>query len=339
MSSEKVTGMKWTEMTFCEKVRNVLENVSVEPMVFFHIVPIVFAGLATQNLNLEKACRVNLKYSDEVCTALRSRQTEDFKVEEKNVQKMVASMSVWTTPLRSSIPALLVMFLGSWSDRKKRRKPFMLIPIVGEFMACVGLLVCVYYFYELPMEVAGFVESFFPAITGGWITMFMAVFSYMGDRTSEEMRTVRIGVLNLCGSVGIPLGTALSGVALQAIGFYGIFSLSAIMFMLSITYGIFRIKETPLMTDVKQPGNIEKHNETATNNSYRKDRFSLVRFLKEFFDLTHIKETFSVVFKRAAHNRRQRIIFLIAAQTLIMIAAHGKWRKQHLLNFYLIMLS
>lgn len=325
MSEEKGHEAKWTEMTVREKVRNVLKNVSVEPVVFFHVLPSVLAGLATQNLNLEKACRVNLNYSDEVCSALSSRKTEGFQVEERTVQKLVASMSVWTTPLRSSIPALLIVFLGSWSDRNKRRKPFMLFPIFGEFMASVGLLVCVYYFYELPMEVAGFVESFFPAITGGWTTLFMAVFSYLADITTLEMRTVRIGALNLCGTVGVPLGTALSGIALNAIGFYGIFSISAVMYMFSITYGIFRIKEFSSISNVNQQSNVEEHYPNSVPIGFDVEkRFSVWRFVTEFFDLKHIKETFLVVFKKAANNRRRRIIGLIMAQTFMMVAAHGK---------------
>lgn len=40
------------------------------------------------------------------------------------------------------------------------------------------------------MEVAGLVESIPPAMTGGWMTMFMAVFSYVGDVTTVSDKSI-----------------------------------------------------------------------------------------------------------------------------------------------------
>lgn len=65
-------------MTWKEKYNFLKDNITVEPMLACYIIPSVFASLATQNLNLEKACRVNLGYSTEVCDALSARQTGWF---------------------------------------------------------------------------------------------------------------------------------------------------------------------------------------------------------------------------------------------------------------------
>lgn len=45
--------------------------------------------------------------------------------------------------------------------------------------------------------------------------MLMGVFSYIADVTSEEDRTLRIGILNLCFSLGVPIGMAFSGILLK----------------------------------------------------------------------------------------------------------------------------
>lgn len=50
---------------------------------------------------------------------------------------------------------------------------------------------------------------------GGWFTMLMGVFSYIADITTEEERTLRIGIVNLCFSLGVPIGMAFSGVLLK----------------------------------------------------------------------------------------------------------------------------
>ena len=63
-----------------------------------------------------------------------------------------------------------------------------------------------------------FAEAVFPALTGGWFVMFMAVFTYIADITSEADRTFRIGVVNVFFSIGIPIGMALSGVMYRLIG-------------------------------------------------------------------------------------------------------------------------
>lgn len=51
--------------------------------------------------------------------------------------------------------------------------------------------------------------------SGGWFTMLMGVFSYIADITTEEERTLRIGIVNLCFSLGVPIGMAFSGVLLK----------------------------------------------------------------------------------------------------------------------------
>lgn len=63
-------------------------------------------------------------------------------------------MAGWKTFIQSSLPAVLILFVGSWSDRHGRRKPCMLLPIVGELLTSIGLLVCTYFYYELPIEAA-----------------------------------------------------------------------------------------------------------------------------------------------------------------------------------------
>jgi PCFT/HCP family folate transporter-like MFS transporter 1/3 len=86
------------------------------------ILPSCLLGLATQNLNLEKACRVNLNYGDEICDLITKRQAQNYTAEEKAVQQLVAGMQGWKTILQSFLPCLLILFWGSWSDRHQRRK-------------------------------------------------------------------------------------------------------------------------------------------------------------------------------------------------------------------------
>ncbi|KAJ8919035.1 hypothetical protein NQ315_016941, partial [Exocentrus adspersus] len=302
-------------MSWSQRYDFLMENITVEPMLACYIIPSVLASLATQNLNLEKACRVNLGYSKEVCDALTERRTQNYTFEEREVQQLVASMGVWKTMLQSALPAFLIMFVGSWSDRWGKRKPCMLLPIVGEFMTVVGLMICTFFFYELPMEVAGFVEGFFPAITGGWFTMFMGVFSYIADVTTIDMRTLRIGIVNVFCSLGIPVGLALSGVLYKKIGFYGVFSISAVMYVMALYYGWKKVKE-PKKIDVP----------TLPNQP--------CAFIRDFFDVRHLMDTFRVAFKQGENNRKLKVMLLMLVVMVVIGPMHGEMNVAYLFTRY-----
>lgn len=176
---------KWQKLNRSSKIRYVIKNITVEPLLAFFIVSSVLGNLTTQNLNLQKSCRVNLNMSDATCTALEKRIKANYtRDEEARVQELVTDMTIWQSVIQHTIPCIFVIFVGSWSDRTGKRKPVLLLPIIGELVRVLGLLVCVFYFYELPMEVAGLVESLPSSLTGGWMIMFLAVFTYIADVTT-----------------------------------------------------------------------------------------------------------------------------------------------------------
>ncbi|KAI8428699.1 hypothetical protein MSG28_007409 [Choristoneura fumiferana] len=231
------------KLTLRQRIKLIKENTTVEPIMACYVMPSVLASLATQNLNLEKACRVNLNYSNEVCDALYLRETENYTYYEEEVQKLTASIQAWKNVIQTALPVLLILFVGAWSDKTGKRKICILLPIVGEFLTCIGFIINTYFFYELPVEVAALTESIFPAITGGWFTNFVGVFSYIGDITNTENRTYRVGMVNLCMSLGYPIGSALSGVLLTWVGYYGVFSISASLYLFSLIYGYYAIED------------------------------------------------------------------------------------------------
>lgn len=140
--------------------------------------------------------------------------------------------------------AVVVSFVLSLTTRTEyyrrhgRRKPCMLIPIFGELITSIGLILCTY-FEQTPVEAAAITETLFTGLTGnvtdrlnkyqnnipfssagGWFTMLMGVFSYVADITTKEDRTLRIGIVNLCISLGVPIGMAFSGILLKLASIY-----------------------------------------------------------------------------------------------------------------------
>ncbi|XP_055682265.1 proton-coupled folate transporter [Lutzomyia longipalpis] len=301
---------EWRDLGVLAKIQYVWSNMTVEPLLALYIMPSVLSGLATQNLNLEKACRVNLAYGDVVCDALSRRDTANFTSEEQMVQQIVAKMQGWKTILQSALPCLLILFWGSWSDRHGRRKPCMMIPIVGELLSALGLIVCTYLDW-LPMEASGITESLFPGLTGGWFTQMMGVFSYIADITDKDNRTLRVGIVHLCVSLGFPLGMALSGILLKQIGFYGIFSISSAMYIIALFYGYYCVKE---------PQRESKPQKINEKNA-----------LLDFFDKDHVMETFTVAF---SGRNRVRVLMLIVVVMVVIGPMHGEMSVFYLFTRY-----
>ncbi|XP_013184458.2 proton-coupled folate transporter [Amyelois transitella] len=298
LKSETNNGVQ--NMTFIEKIKYVKSNITVEPVLALFVMPSVLAMLATQNLNLDKACRVNLEFGDEVCTALRLRKRANHSFEEDEVQKMIASVQAWKSVIQTSVPTILMLFVGAWSDKTGRRKICMILPLFGEFMTCLLNIVNTYFFYEVPVELTVFMEVIFPSLTGGWYTMFLGAFSYLGDVTSRETRTFRIGILNLCMTIGFPIGMGLSGVLLKLLGYYGVFTISALLQLTNICYVYFMLEDHRWLE--------KKDN---------KDKKTGVRsFLLEFFDIRSLKETLEIAFKKGANNRRLRVCLILSVVCL-----------------------
>lgn len=235
---EKPVKKSWKD-----KLAYIKENITVEPVLACYVIPGALSRLATQNLNLDKACRVNFNYGDTVCSALIAREGNKYMKEEIAVQELIASMETWKNLLLTAVPSLLILFLGAWSDRTGNRKICILLPIIGDMLMCLSNIMNAYFFYELPVEVTMFFEALFPALTGAWSTMYMGAFSYISDISSAESRTFRIGIANLCLTAGTPIGLVLSGILLKQIGYYGVFSVCSLLYLISIFYGFMYIQD------------------------------------------------------------------------------------------------
>ncbi|CAH2040645.1 unnamed protein product, partial [Iphiclides podalirius] len=315
-ATEKLSDDDWDELNFFQKAKHMLSLITVEPILACYVMPSVLSALATQNLYLEKACRVNLRFEHHICDALTKRQTENYTMEEEAVQTLVASVAGWKTVLQSFLPCGILIFLGAYSDRVGQRKFCMLLPIIGEFLTSIGLIVNTFFFYQLPVEVAAVTEAIFPALTGGWFTMFMGIFSYIAEVTTEEQRTLRIGIVNLFYSLGVPVGAALSGILVRKIGLYGVFSLSATLYILSFLYGLFRIKEVKRSDLNPKPSK------------------NCCAWLKDFFDIRYVKDTMTVAFKKGPNNRRLRVIMLVIVLCVVIGPIYGEMSVMYLFTRY-----
>lgn len=300
--------------SWCAKICEIVKNLSVEPILFCYSWPSMMASIAMQNLNLEKACRVNLKYTEAICDAMSIRNKTGYSEhDEQETQKIVASINGYKSIMQSVLPIVILLFLGSWSDRHARRKPCMILPLVGEIGTTVGSLISLYFFYELPVEFNCFAEAIPQGLGGGWYTMCVGVFTYVTQISTEENRTLRIGAVSVLVTISLGMGSTMSGILFNKLGFYGVFLLSIAMYTTALIYIHFRIHD------------IEE--------SIEKSEKSSVGFLKDFFDLSHIKDTIKVAFKQGPRNRKKRIC---AIMLLLMVTIAPVIGKKLIANMQLI---
>ncbi|KAF2884245.1 hypothetical protein ILUMI_21937 [Ignelater luminosus] len=301
-------------LNFVQKLRFIFSNITVEPMLVCFVLPNIMASLTTQNLNLEKACRVNLKLDNEICNALSIRNSSGYnQSDEIAVQRLVASAYVWKNVVQSIFPVILLPFIGSWSDRYKRRKTCIFLPMTGEIFTNIGFLLCTYFFYQLPMEVNVATEVLPLALTGGWNVMFLGTFTYVCAMSSVETRTLRIGVVHVLFNISLTVGNALSGVLYQIMGFYGVFSLALGIYTVGILYGIIFVKE---------------------DRRGRQKRKKGVNFLRDFFDFKHITNTFEVVFKNGEGNRKKKVYLIMFLAMMIIGPIYGEMNVLYLYTRY-----
>ncbi|XP_038210472.1 proton-coupled folate transporter-like [Zerene cesonia] len=285
--------------TIFEKLSYLKSNTTVEPILAGLVIPSMLARLAIQNLNLDKVCRVKNAYGDEICDALLQKK-DNLSSYEAEVQQVISSIEAWKSVIQTSLPTILVIFMGAWSDRTGNRKLCILLPLLGELCVCLSNILSTYFFKEISVELTMFLEAFFPSITGGWVMVYLGVFSYISDITNPESRTFRVGLVNLCLTAGIPVGTALSGILLKLWGYYGVFTVSGLIYLITLLYGYFYLESRT------KPG-------TEKVKPFK---------VSEVFSL--VKETAVVAFKKRDGNLRKKIVLTLSVVAIVYGPNHGE---------------
>ncbi|XP_063839382.1 proton-coupled folate transporter-like [Ostrinia nubilalis] len=292
-------------------------KVTVEPTVLLFIMGYMIASLATTNLSLQKACRVNLNFSDEICTAMNDQTLDSQNEFEREAQRLLARALSWRTYITATIPCVIGLFVGPWQDKTGRRKIFLVIALMGQVLGCINSMINVYFFYQLNLEVLIFTEALLDALSGGSCVVIITVFSFISTITTEKNRTFRMGLVNFSLTVGLPVGIASSGIMLRSLGFYGPFGFSLGIHLINAMYNAFVLK------DPKRTEEQKKH-----------DGQGVRYFFRTFFDLSNIKETIKVVFKNGPKRRRLRMCVLMVIVTFLFGPMFGEMSVMYMSTRY-----
>lgn len=303
-NSKSETKLSRRLKEFIKKTWAVRSKITVEPFIICYMLPSVLAGLAVQNLCLEKSCLVNLQYDEVTCKHIMQGQTHNYTQQEKKVQELVAGMTAWSYPLQTALPGIIILFVGAWSDRSGNRKTFMVLPILGKLISIIGIILSTFFFLQVGMDETALLEGLPPALAGGRVVMTMAVYSYITDITSVSERTFRLGIITAMLTLTRPIGLALSGIMMKRLGYYGVFVTACICYLIGFIYITLRLKEKP-----------KKKVEECDDPSP----------LLAVFSFKDVVATMSVAIKPREGSKRLQIILIIFAHMLIVGPVLGNY--------------
>lgn len=238
--------------SFREKCSYVLNNVTVEPSTSLFVLSFILTYLTTQNLSLQKACRVNLNFDEEICQSLKLQKVGSQDEYEMVTQKLLTKYLSARTYISATIPCLLALFAGSFSDKTGYRKIFIIVPIFGQILCCINNMINAYFFMELNLGVLIFSDAVLEGFTGGWCLLLISVYAYISAVTTEQTRTFRMGLVSFSMTVGFPIGMGISGVMLKNYGYYGCYGLAACLHTINFFYNIFWFKDAERSVEQKR---------------------------------------------------------------------------------------
>ena len=87
MESEK--EQKTDKMKLVTKIQSLLRNIHLGPVVFLFYICFGIFFVTSQQLYIEKACKVNLNYSEEVCDNIKEHNETQIEA-----QKLISEIQV-----------------------------------------------------------------------------------------------------------------------------------------------------------------------------------------------------------------------------------------------------
>lgn len=94
----------------------------------------------------------------------------------------------------------------------------------------------------------------------------------------------------------------------RQIGFYGVFSISASLYIIALLYGYFCVEEPKKKTVAKQT-------QVSSDKS----------LLADFFNKEHVVETFKVALRKGDNHRRLKVSLLLILFFVIFGPMHGTY--------------
>ena len=213
------------------KLIAIIKNMTVEPVMFLVFFGMSVDRITVQQMQIYKSCKIDFKYNDTICDDLVHWKEENEIVQDhvssfylyhtqyiKTVISIctfqIAQFNVYVTIVDNIIPTFMSFYFGAWCDILGR-KTVMYSHLTGRMFSHVLLLLNAYFLLEWPNEYYLFTVVVPAAVFGPLSAFFMASNAFISDICSPEDRSFRLGMAQVVGVIGRPLGTLAGGFILE----------------------------------------------------------------------------------------------------------------------------
>ncbi|XP_069985991.1 proton-coupled folate transporter isoform X2 [Penaeus vannamei] len=304
------------------KLRTVVSQVSVEPVMLLDGLGFSVMIVYVENLQMDKICRVNLNYTEEMCENLSRYPEENLKL-----QQSFSMFGMYNGIIMAFIPLFFILFMGAWSDKYGRKVP-LIIAIIGHFCWAAGYLINSW-MPDWPVEYI-LVAALMDSLGGGNVSFLTTANAYISDVTSEETRTSRVGFANSIWFLGGPIGTLLGTYIYKYGGYQILFGTSVLMYAVSLVYLFFlpeshgpfkktKTERTEAYDTDQQPQTApSKDSPEAESEKPESDGEEITawKMVCDFFSYDRIVDSFRCTFKARGGMVRAFILLLILCNLL-----------------------
>ncbi|VVC40202.1 Hypothetical protein CINCED_3A000893 [Cinara cedri] len=295
----------------------VLSKLSVEPALFLYFTTMVFSSCLSTNLLLYKACDSTGAIAQHVGSKCDN---------EEEAQHVVAPINAWKTMIQQMVPIVLAMMAGTWSDlHGRRRRPLIVLPIIGQIVADALSLYCAVEWSVSPAMTA-IMQAAMLSCSGGPPMLFNGVNSYVADTTCEEWRTAKFGVIGGVMSVGLITGMLVYGIVVANVGFVA-------AYMVCIGLGMVALLMTFLfISDVTVTANDDEHIKQPTSVAkipLYQDIVRTINPIEVFRNCYHV-----LARKRQGHGTTILFLVVLVCAPLTCVPMEGEMSTMYLFLRY-----
>ncbi len=275
-------------------------DITVEPAYALCCLVETMMRFLYQNLMLQKYCHANTDREPDLESAKCDNEEAGFI--------FVANVNSWFLTPATVIACIYTMLAMSWSDKAgKRRKPLILIPLIGMLME-TGSAALQSYFWSLSVYWTVFTNASAMLIFGGRVCFSQTVYLYITDITDQNNRSFRYGLLLTIRFLVLPLGYFVTGYMLRGLGFFNSFLACFVLTLMATFFSVVLIR------DISEPV---------------QQKLSFLSMINP----NHALETLKFVIKKRPHNSRMIIAMMLAAYVLFSIANEGLNNFSYLILF------
>ncbi|KAG5683410.1 hypothetical protein PVAND_012693 [Polypedilum vanderplanki] len=179
------------------------------------------------NQLLKQTC-IQFGYEKSLCNLLSENEKNTTKIEEE-LQPYVADIVLIKNILNSSVPAVLQLFLGPWSDKNGRKK-VMNFSSIGFVLTHTSIAaVCYYSDYINPLNPWIYIICYIPVnFLGGFESMTTASICYITDTCDEAKRSSHFVIIEYMNTFSFIIGALLSPFILSVSNGTTVFTTAAI---------------------------------------------------------------------------------------------------------------